>query len=79
MEKRTEQSCVAWIRRYILFHNKRHPQEMGRIEIESFLTYLTVNRKVVSSTQNQAFSALLLLYRDVLNKELDFPLESARA
>ncbi len=79
MEKRTEQSCVAWIRRYILFHNKRHPQEMGHIEIESFLTYLAVNREVASSTQNQAFSALLLLYRDVLNKELDFPLESARA
>jgi site-specific recombinase XerD len=79
LQKRTEQSYVAWIRRYILFHNKRHPQQMGRVEIESFLTYLAVNRKVASSTQNQAFSSLLLLYRYVLNKDLDFPIESARA
>src|SRR5579885_1856000 len=76
---RTEKSYVAWIRRYILFHNKRHPQEMGRAEIEAFLTYLAVNRKVSASTQNQAFSALLLLYRDVLNKDLDFPIDSVRA
>ncbi len=76
---RTEKSYVAWIRRYILFHNKRHPQEMGRAEIEAFLTYLAVNRKVSASTQNQAFSALLLLYRNVLNKDLDFPIDSVRA
>jgi site-specific recombinase XerD len=77
--KRTEQSYVAWIRRYIFFHNKRHPLEMGRTEIESFLTHLAVNRKVSASTQNQAFSALLLLYRDVINKDLDFPIDSVRA
>ena len=65
---RTEKSYVAWISRYILFHNKRHPLEMGRAEIEAFLTYLAVNRKVSASTQNQAFSALLFLYREVLNK-----------
>jgi integron integrase len=76
---RTEKSYVAWIRRYILFHNKRHPQEMGRAEIEAFLTYLAVERKVSASTQNQAFSALLILYRDVLNKNLDFPIDSVRA
>jgi len=64
---------------YILFHNKRHPQEMGHAEIEAFLTYLAVERKVSASTQNQAFSALLLLYRDVLNKDLDFPIDSVRA
>jgi integrase len=52
---------------------------MGRAEIEAFLTYLAVNRKVAASTQNQAFSALLLLYRDVLNKDLDFPIDSVRA
>ncbi len=76
---RTEKSYVAWVRRYILFHNKQHPQVMGRSEIEAFLTYLAVNRKVSASTQNQAFSALLLLYRDVLNKDLDFPIDSVRA
>ncbi len=52
---------------------------MGRTEIEAFLTYLAVNRRVSASTQNQAFSALLLLYRDVLNKDLDFPIDSVRA
>lgn len=77
--KRTEQSYVAWIRRYILFHNKRHPQDMGREEIETFLTYLAINRKVAASTQNQAFSALLFLYRHVLSKDLDFPIDSVRA
>ena len=76
---RTEKSYAAWIRRYILFHNKRHPQEMGRAEIEAFLSHLAVNRRVSASTQNQAFSALLLLYRDVLNKDLDFPIDSVRA
>ncbi len=75
----TEKSYVAWIRRYILFHNKRHPQEMGRAEIEAFLTCLAVNRKVSASTQNQAFSTLLLLYRDVLDKDLGFPIDSVRA
>jgi site-specific recombinase XerD len=54
---------VAWIRRYILFHNKRHPQEVGTAEVEAFLTYLAVNQNVAASTQNQALSALLLLYR----------------
>ncbi len=76
---RTEKSYVVLIRRYVLFHNKRHPQEMGRAEIEAFLTYLAVNRKVSASTQNQAFSALLLLYHNVLNKDLDFPIDSVRA
>lgn len=52
---RTEKSYVAWIRRYILFHNKRHPQEMERAEIEAFLTYLAVNRKVSASTQKPGF------------------------
>ena len=68
---RTEQSYVSWIRRFILFHNKRHPQDMGKDEIEAFLTHLAVNRHVAPSTQNQAFNALLFLYRNVL--EIDFP------
>jgi integron integrase len=68
---RTEKSYVDWIRRYILFHNKRHPQEMGVAEIEAFLSHLAVQEQVASSTQNQAFSAILFLYRNVLKQELD--------
>ncbi|GAB4475942.1 MAG: hypothetical protein OHK0037_37360 [Elainellaceae cyanobacterium] len=55
---RTEESYVHWIRRYILFHNKRHPSEMGGAEIEAFLTHLAVQENVAASTQNQALSAL---------------------
>lgn len=51
---RTEQTCVDWIRRYILFHSKRHPNEMGENEIRAFITHLAVERKVAASTQNQA-------------------------
>ncbi len=58
---RTEQAYVLWIKRYILFHNKRHPRDMGKPEIEAFLTHLAVDLKVASSTQNQAFNALLFL------------------
>jgi site-specific recombinase XerD len=61
---RTEQSYVDWARRFILFHNKRHPQDMGKDEIEAYLTHLAVNRHVAPSTQNQAFNALLFLYRN---------------
>jgi site-specific recombinase XerD len=56
--------------RYILFHNKRHPKEMGNAEIEAFLTHLAVEGQVSASTQNQALSALLFLYREVLNLEM---------
>src|SRR5512146_1550678 len=65
---RTEEAYVAWIRRYILFHKKRHPAEMGEPEIDAFLTDLAVNGRVAASTQNQALSALLFLYRNVLEK-----------
>jgi integron integrase len=68
--KRTEAAYVDWIRRYILFHNKRHPREMGGPEIESFLTHLAVETQVAASTQNQAFSALLFLYQKILEIEL---------
>lgn len=64
---RTEETYVSWIRQYILFHNKRHPQEMGAVEIENFLTYLAQERHVAASTQNQALSAILFLYREVLH------------
>jgi integron integrase len=67
---RTERAYVDWIRRYILFHNKRHPSEMGAAEIEAFLTHLAVEGKVTASTQNQAFSAILFLYQKVLGAEL---------
>lgn len=70
---RTEQSYVDWVRRYILFHNKTHPKDMGENEVQEFLTYLASERKVSASTQNQALSALIFLYRNVLHKELDLP------
>ena len=75
---RTEQSYVGWIRRYILFHNKQHPKDMGGAEVEAFLTHLAVERHVSASTQNQAFSALLFLYRNVLNQDLG-ALDAVRA
>lgn len=76
---KTEKTYVAWIRRFILYHGKRHPQEMGKQEIEAFLSYLAVTRKVAASTQNQALNALLSLYRTVLDKELDEPINAVRA
>ena len=68
---RTEESYVQWVRRFILFHNKRHPAEMGAPEIQAFLAYLARERKVSASTQNQALSAILFLYREVLHKEIE--------
>ena len=66
---RTEEAYVDWVRRFILFHNKRHPREMGAAEINQFLTHLAVEGHVSASTQNQAFSALLFLYQKVLEVE----------
>jgi len=76
---RTGEAYVGWITRFILFHDKRHPNEMGRTEIEAFLTHLAVEQNVAASTQNQAFSALLFLYRQVLHKDLDGPIDALRA
>lgn len=67
----TEKSYVSWIRRFILFHGKRHPKEMAEPEINAFLTYLAVERHVSASTQNQALSAIFFLYRAVLKRELE--------
>jgi len=67
---RTEKTYVDWIKRYIWFHGKRHPQEMGGLEVEAFLSHLAVERTVSASTQNQAKSALLFLYKEVLQTEL---------
>jgi len=75
----TEKAYVYWIKRFFLFHNKRHPKAMGCPEIETFLSYLTVERNVSASTQNQALCALLFLYRDVLGVELNSPVVSVRA
>ena len=72
---RTEKSYLQWIKRYVIFHQKRHPREMGKAEVEAFLTYLAVEGKVSASTQNQAFNAILFLYREVL----DQPLENVKA
>jgi integron integrase len=67
---RTEQSYVDWARRFILFHDKRHPKDMGASHVEAFLSYLAVQRKVSASTQNQARAALLFLYQQVLGIKL---------
>jgi integrase len=67
---RTEQAYCDWIKRFILFHRKRHPAEMAEAEITAFLTYLAANVNVAPSTQNQALSALLFLYRDVLQQKI---------
>jgi len=64
---RTERTYVQWIRQYILFHNRRHPNQLGVAEIESFLTHLAVQKYVAASRQNQALSTLLFLYRDILD------------
>ena len=69
---RTEQSYVHWIKRYVIYHHKRHPSEMGETEIQKFLTHLAVDKNVAASTQNQALSALLFLYRHVLKHELEY-------
>ena len=81
---RTEQSYVNWIKRYIVFHKAengdyRHPQDMGVAEIEAFLTHLAVDKNVAASTQNQAFSAIMFLYRHVLKKDLGGFVQAVRA
>jgi len=76
---RTEQAYASWIKRFILFHNKKHPKDMGKQEIESFLTHLALDLNVASSTQNQAFNAILFLYNQVLHQSLDDKISAVRA
>ena len=76
--KRTEEAYVDWIRRFILFHDKRHPDQMGVAEVEAFLTSLAVEGNVAASTQNQTLSALQFLYGKVLEIELG-PVDAVRA
>ena len=63
---RTEQAYLQWIRRFIVFHGRRHPRELGADEVTAFLSHLAIQRNVAASTQNQALNAILFLYRDVL-------------
>ncbi len=67
---RTETQYLQWVKRFILFHGKRHPKDMDAVEVEAFLTHLAVEGSVSASTQNQALSALLFLYREVLGIDL---------
>lgn len=76
---KTEKSYVTWIKRYIIFNNKRHPREMSGREFEEFLTYLAVEENVAASTQNQALNAILFLYKEVLKQELDLQVDAVRA
>lgn len=76
---RTEQAYAAWVRRFILFHDKRHPEAMGEAEVSRFLTWLAVERRVSSNTQSQALSAILFLYRDVLRQEVGWVQNVVRA
>ncbi|MGK2856396.1 MAG: integron integrase [Thermoanaerobaculia bacterium] len=77
--RRTEEAYVLWIRRFILFHGKRHPSSMGAEEVNAFLTYLAVDGSVCASTQGQALSALLFLYRQVLEEPMPWIEDLVRA
>src|SRR5882724_3259152 len=68
---RTERAYIDWVKRFILFHHKRHPASMGAPEIRAFLSYLAVEGRVAASTQTQALSALIFLYREVLHRNVD--------
>ena len=63
---RTEEAYVGWIKKFIFFHNKRNPAEMGKLEMEQLLTHLAVDKNVAASIQNQALAALLFMYKEVL-------------
>jgi integron integrase len=76
---RTEQAYVSWIRQFILFHDTRHPRDLAENDVGRFLTHLAVDRCVAASTQNQALSALVFLYRDVLYRPLDYVEDVRRA
>ncbi len=76
---RTEKACVHWIKRYIFFHGKRHPGEIGAAEVTAFLTAPAVRERVAASTQNQALNALLFLYRQILGVELPWLDDLVRA
>jgi site-specific recombinase XerD len=76
---RTEDTYVDWIKRFILFHNKRHPEKLGARDISAFLTHLAVEKHVSASTRNQALASILFLYKVVLERELEWLDDVARA
>ncbi|MFC1863318.1 phage integrase N-terminal SAM-like domain-containing protein [Thermodesulfobacteriota bacterium] len=76
---RTEQSYIPWIKQFILFNEKRHPVELDESHVGKFLSYLAIKRHVSASTQNQALSAILFLYRDVIKKEIGWVDDVERA
>jgi integron integrase len=76
---RTEKTYVSWVKRFILFHGKRHPEELGKPEIEAFLSHLVIHSNVSASTQNQAFNAILFLYNQVLEKEMPEDINACRS
>lgn len=75
----TEKSYVSWILQYIRFHKRRHPKDMGKQEIEAFLSHLAINRSVSAATQNLAFNAIAFLYKQVLNIDFDLAIRASRA
>lgn len=75
----TEKSYVSWILKYIRFSGKRHPKDMGKLEIERFLSHLAVNRHVAAATQNQAFNAIIFLYKKVLGKDIELNIRATNA
>src|SRR5690606_6038334 len=76
---RTEQAYLQWIRRYIIFHGRRHPRQLGAPELTAFLSDLAIRGKVAAATQNQALNAILFLYRDVLKIALPWLEDVQRA
>lgn len=75
----TEKSYVEWILKFIRFSGKKHPKEMGKFEIERYLSHLAVNRHVAASTQNQAFNAIMFLYKKVLDMPMELDIRAKRA
>ncbi len=76
----TERTYLFWVKSYILFHNKKHPKDMSKAEIEQFLTYLAVTKNVSPATQNQAFNAILFLYREIFGFDMkDMNIQALRA
>ena len=76
---RTEKTYVSWIRQFVLFHGKRHPRDMGKPEIEAFLSHLVMKRNVASSTSNQAFNSILFLYNHVLDEDMPENINALRS
>ncbi len=70
--RKTAETYISWIKRYILFHNKRHPKEMGKEEIQNFVNYFAIEKHVASSTQNQALQAILFLYKKIVKKDVEW-------